>query len=198
MQKLTDEQWNRYLEKYEGLMWTISRKISGDLMTAHIEDNFSELTIAAIDSINSFQKLTGKSFDEAMEDKQFDQYTKTVLWNRKAKLGVPLTKRMPFRNKHFGIDVSPEGEEFQRFDIVDNKHLVSDSYYRLFDMFSKSDDNVMTVIDAILDDPTVISNQGLAKRNTLTRKTGLTINYVNKALDAIKRTLGKEFRTTDE
>ena len=41
-----------------------------------------------------------------MQNKLFDQYTKTVLWNRKAKKGIPLSKKMEFRKSHLPLTQS--------------------------------------------------------------------------------------------
>ena len=74
MIELTTEQWDLYLKKYKNLMWRISHLISGDSMLASLEDNYSDLNIAAIESINGFHKKTGESFDEMINNKLFDQY----------------------------------------------------------------------------------------------------------------------------
>ena len=81
MVKLTNEQWAQYEERYGKLMHTISMKISGDDAIANHEDNYSDLCVAAIESIDAFERKTGDDFEKAMNNKLFDQYTKTVLWN---------------------------------------------------------------------------------------------------------------------
>jgi hypothetical protein len=42
-------------------------------MTASVEDNYAELCVAALESINGFNKKTGKSFEEMFETKYIDQ-----------------------------------------------------------------------------------------------------------------------------
>ena len=91
MKQLTDDQWRYYEQRYGKLMKMISSRISGDEALANPEDNYSDLCIAALESIEGFRKKTGESFDVAMNNKLFDQYTKTVLWNRKAKKGIPFS-----------------------------------------------------------------------------------------------------------
>ena len=85
MIKITDEQWSIYLEKYDRLIWTIARKISGDDAVANVDDNYADLCVAAINSIVAYNKKTGIAVDEFLTTKLVDQYTKTVLWNLKAK-----------------------------------------------------------------------------------------------------------------
>ena len=93
MVELTDKEWALYEERYGKLMHTIAMKISGDDAIASHEDNYADLCIAALESIEGFEKKTGEKFKAAINNKLFDQYTKTVLWNRKAKKGIPLTKK---------------------------------------------------------------------------------------------------------
>ena len=90
---ITDEQWKIYWDKYEGLIYTIAKKISGDIATASFDDNVSYLKMAALESIKGFQKKTGSTVDEMLQEKLFDQYTKTCLWNAKNTLGDTLVKR---------------------------------------------------------------------------------------------------------
>ena len=130
MIKLTDEQWALYEERYGKLMHTISMKISGDEAIANHEDNYADLCIAALESIEGFKKKTGEDFDEAIDNKLFDQYTKTVLWNRKAKKGIPLSKKMDFRNKHYSIDqelIGHEGEAQGSHERIEDTILRQDS-----------------------------------------------------------------------
>ena len=188
MNSITDEQWKRYLDRYENLLWKISAKISGDEMTASREDNFSDLTIAALESITGFEKLTGKAFDEAIEDTNFDKYTKTVLWNRKNKKGVPLSKKMKFRNKHFSISGdSGEGD----FDIEDTRANINLSSVAIRYAFSEKPAYVKKVINAIVKDPSVVDCEGKVRYHALLRPTGLTIHFVLKAVDEIRDTLNR-------
>lgn len=190
MTTVTDEQWERYLDQYNGLLWTIARKISGDEIVASIEDNYADLCLAAIESIRGYELKTGKAFDEAFGEKLFDQYTKTVLWNRKNKKGLPLTKRMPFRNKHVSISST---EDFEKgFDIDDDSWAKDVSSINLEDMFGGSDEDVKKVVATIVKDPSVVTKEGKVKANTLVAKTGLSAYFVNKALEKIGDTLIQE------
>jgi hypothetical protein len=186
---INNAQWAKYEAKYGGLMHTIARKISGDAMTASYDDNRSDLQVAAVESIIAYKKKTGQGFNEAFDTKLFDQYTKTVLWNRKAKKGVPLTKRMAFRKKHKNI-FDKEGKAYEIEDPVSMSDYSTESMERLF---GASDENVAKIINTILSDPSVVTEDGKLKSYTLSQTTGLSIHFVRLAIGKIKYTLEKEY-----
>lgn len=186
---INDSQWQQYEAKYGGLIHTISKKISGDNMVASYEDNRSDLQVAAIESIIAYEKKTGQSFDEAFGTELFDKYTKTVLWNRKAKKGIPLTKKMDFRKKHKAI-YNKEGIPY----VIEDPKYASGVPEDIVDkLFPDSDENVRKVLDAILSDPSVVTHDGKLKGYSLTKPTGLSIHFVRRAVDSIKRTLVREY-----
>jgi len=190
---LTDEQWALYEERYGKLMHTISMKISGDDAVATPEDNYSDLCVAAIESVSGFEKKTGKSFDEAFDTKLFDQYTKTVLWNRKAKKGVPLTKRMNFRNKQVSLDSDPwSGDGNIHQAIEDTKSNLDLSAIDFKDFMKDQPKDVKKVVSAIIKDPNILANDGKINYSALTKPTGMSIHYVKKAVNKIKDVLDKE------
>ena len=186
---INNAQWAKYEAKYGGLMHTIARKISGDAMTASYDDNRSDLQVAAVESIIAYKKKTGQGFDEAFGTVLFDQYTKTVLWNRKAKKGIPLTKRMAFRKKHRTI-FNKEGEAFQLEDPESMSDYSNESMEKLF---GTSDENVTKIISTILSDPSVVTEDGKLKSYTLSQTTGLSIHFVRLAINKIKYTLEREY-----
>ena len=185
MKKLTDDQWKIYTNQYGKLMWSISKKISGDAMIAQPEDNYSDLCIAALESVEGYRKKTGIEFDEAMGTKLFDQYTKTVLWNRKAKKGIPLTNRMSFRNKHFSINSHVEGED-KVYDIEEMNSSLDLSSIFIEDTFKHKNPDVKAIVDAIVKDPSVVTEEGKLKCAALMGPTGLTLYRISKAIDSIK------------
>ena len=198
MIQLTDEQWALYEERYGKLMHTISMKISGDDAIANHEDNYADLCMAALESIEGFKNKTGEDFDVAINNKLFDQYTKTVLWNRKAKKGIPLTKKMNFRNKHYSIDnefgydnVEGSGNLHER--IEDNRSGFGASAVELEDFTESQPDDVRKVINAILKNPGILSKEGIFNHAAIRRATGLSVNYTNKAVDKLKKSLRKNY-----
>jgi hypothetical protein len=193
---LTDEQWSRYEERYGRLMHTISMKISGDEALANPEDNYSDLCVAAIESISGFERKTGMSFDKAFDTKLFDQYTKTVLWNRKAKKGIPLTKRMAFRNKHLSIDFSPGYDTSDCGSLTsvipDTKFNIDLSSIEMNDLIQSQKPDVKAVLGEIVLNPNLIKPDGTINRTALEESTGFTYYKVSKVLEDIKKVLNKE------
>jgi len=189
MKQLTNEQWELYETKYGRLMHTISMKISGDSALATHEDNYSDLCVAALESITGFEKKTGKSFDEAIDTKLFDQYTKTVLWNRKAKKGIPLSKRMDFRSRHVSMDsITGDSEDGSLWNLIpDNKSTVSVSAIDFGEFLKDQPADVQNVISEILKNPGVISNQGFVRKGELARIMGVTSCKLSKTITKIER-----------
>ena len=176
MKQLTDDQWRYYEQRYGKLMKMISSRISGDEALANPEDNYSDLCIAALESI-----------DVAMNNKLFDQYTKTVLWNRKAKKGIPLTNKMPFRNKHFSIDqMKTSGGEHNSFDLEDPKASLDLSSMFLEETFGHANPDVKVIVNAIVKDPSVVTEEGKLKNASLRNTTGLSLYRISKAVNSIK------------
>ena len=196
MIQLTDEQWALYEERYGRLMHTIAMKISGDDAIANHEDNYADLCIAALESIEGFEKKTGKSFDEAVDTKLFDQYTKTVLWNRKAKKGIPLTKKMHFRNSHVSLDVD-YAREFGTGGlhdrIEDPKASYDTSSVDLEDFTKSQPEDVQKVMNAIIKNPGLLSRDGSINHSALKNSTGLSVHYTNKAISQLKRSMKRNY-----
>ena len=195
MIKLTDEQWALYEERYGKLMHMIAMKISGDNALASHEDNYADLSMAALESIEGFKKKTGEDFDEAIDNKLFDQYTKTVLWNRKAKKGIPLSKKMDFRNKHFSIDqtyddqFSEGGYEW----LPDVRAQYDASAVDLEDFTNEQPEDVKKVINSILKNPGILSKDGSINHSALRSSTGLSVHFTNKAVDNLKQSIRKNY-----
>ena len=198
MTKLTDEQWALYEERYGRLMHTIAMKISGDDAIANHDDNYADLCMAALESIEGFKKKTGEDFDQAIENKLFDQYTKTVLWNRKAKKGIPLSKKMDFRNKHYSIDADlshDSGYESQGSHqrIEDTRASFGVSAVDLEDFTESQPEDVKKVINAIIKNPGILSKDGFFNNSVLRKETGLSVHYTAKAVNQLKDSLRKNY-----
>jgi len=181
MLKITSDQWNTYSLKYSKLMWTIAHRISGDTMTASLEDNFSDLSIAALESINGFHKKTGKSFDEMIEMKLFDQYTKTCLWTAKARKGVKLTERMPFRKKHVSLNGLIDDNNIQ-FDVPDTSALTRYAQVDAEDMYDSYDNKVQKLIKVLMESPEVMTESGDLKIHPIAKKMNMAPAKVMKLI----------------
>lgn len=187
---LTADQWDRYLKKYGNLMHKISRMIGGDSIIASPEDNFSELCMAAIESINGFHKKTGKDFEEMFPMKLFDQYTKTCLWTTKARKGTPISNKMPFRSKHISLSVNDDGDE--PMDVTDTSSASHQSLLYITDVFDKVGPDEKRVMKAILEDPDVLTNDGFLNLSAIDRKTGLSDYRSRVAVTKLKGVVSDE------
>ena len=56
---VSNKQWEKIDKQYNGLLWTISHRISGDRAIASLEDNFADLQIVALEAVAGFEKKTG-------------------------------------------------------------------------------------------------------------------------------------------
>lgn len=160
-------------------MFKIAHMISGDLMIASVEDNYSDLTIAAMESIEGFHKKTGKTFDEMIDMKLFDQYTKTCLWTAKARKGIKLSERIPFRNKHVSIEDIGPAEDNVAFDVADT------SSARIFDRVDAQDTvntydyKTRKLIKALEENPELMTPTGKIKVAPLAKKLGMSSQKVS-------------------
>lgn len=175
---LTAQQWELYHKKYSNLMWKIAHRISGDTMLASLEDNYSDLSIAAIESINGFHKKTGKTFDEMITMKLFDQYTKTCLWTAKARKGIKLTERMPFRKKHVSLDAMNDSEEGMGFDVPDTSSLARYAKVEAMDTYNSYDSGIKKMVRILSENPDLMTETGNLKINPIAKKMGMSVEKV--------------------
>ena len=84
-------------DKHEDLLWTIARRISGDVAaTTALEDNFQDLWLAAFEAVEGFTKQNDYSngpIEKWIETKAFDKYLKTCLWNKKNHKGKQVSNK---------------------------------------------------------------------------------------------------------
>ena len=160
-QKLTipDWWWDQYLKRYERLMYKIAHMISGDPTICSIEDNFGDLCVAAIESVEGFIKKTKRPLENLLNDKQFDQYTKTCLWKRKARKGLDIEKKRPIRKCVPLKKESDTGEELDlEFSSIACKGP-SFSDIDIKDIFKMTEQN-KEVLDIIVKNPSVLKMNG--------------------------------------
>ena len=177
-------QWEMYEGKYGKLMHKISRSISGDPVIATLEDNYGDLCIAALDSIKGFNKKTGKSFDEMMGTKLFDQYTKTCLWHVKGNKGAKITKKYPVTKNMVSISDHPEvfslvSEDNYAVDVEDFLTVISEG-------FTQPERDVVT---AIVKNPEFISERGHVVISKVSRFLKTSSYLTKKALNSIESKL---------
>lgn len=146
---VNNEDWSRYTDKYEKLMWTVARNISGDRAIADLETNYADLCVAALDSIRGFHKKTGESFEEMMKNILFDKYTKTVLWNYKNKKGNYLKKRYNINSSSVELD--------SNINIADDNIIGSYNNY-MESILNKCDKVSKEYLDDICKNPNLIED----------------------------------------
>lgn len=188
--KISPEQWELYEKKYGKLMWKIAHRISGDPMTASLEDNYSDLTIAAIESVRGFNKKTGKTFDEMFPLKLFDQYTKTCLWTMKAKKGIGLTERMPFRNKHIYLSATSLDDTGEVLDVPDTSALARYTHLIAKDVYDSFDSQTKKAIKLLETNQDLMTAEGSIKETRLAEAMDISLAKVKKIIERIKRKNG--------
>ena len=97
MGKMTPDQIHKIIEeKWSGLIWTIAYKISGDLATSSLEDNYQDLWLAAYEAIEGFTKqhnYTNGPVETWIRSSSFNKYMKTCLWNKKNHKGKQISNK---------------------------------------------------------------------------------------------------------
>jgi hypothetical protein len=162
---IPQEWWDQYLKKYERLMYKIAHMISGDPTICTIEDNFNDLCVAAIESVEGYRKMTKKKLDVLLTDKGFDQYTKTCLWRRKARKGLDVEKKRAIR-KCVSLTTGDDDSGYEVSSIVDKGYnLEGTEIHSIFDAVEQNKD----LLDVVVNNPSVIKNNGAFNYSELGR-----------------------------
>ncbi len=104
--EIPSESWKNYLESYLPLMKMISYRVNGDYITCDKEDNLQDLCVSGLESLLTWKrKFPDSTFEEILEDPNFDKYTKTCLWNLKNKKGKNVTKKIFLYKNKISLDV---------------------------------------------------------------------------------------------
>lgn len=188
MINLTAEQWELYEKKYGKLLWKISHCISGDNAIASIEDNYRDLVVAAIDSMNGFNKKTGKTFDEFIEDPMFSKYTKTCLWNYKNNKGSEIKKRYPITKKCVPIENNEEVLLIE--DPHANKECENSFIDELSSLLGREEKEVLS---GLVNNPGVLTQDGVAKAKALSEKINVSSYKIRKSLQKIGEVIKNEY-----
>ena len=83
--------------------------------------------------------------------------------------------------------------EGEPFDIEDTSGTSAYSYDAIETLFKNSDKDVSAIVDSILSDPSVVTEDGRLKSYSLVKSTGISIWHVRRAVEKITRTLEKEY-----
>jgi len=196
----SSEQWDLIIDQYEGLIWKIAHRISGDNATASLEDNYQDLCIAALAAITGFEKKVGKKFDEFFKQgelgKLFNQYLKTCLWNYKNNKGARIVKRYNLTKYSIPLDAQTERNPKLTFQCrIPHGKQVEDSIF-VGDVKELLNAEQRGVLKALIENPKCVKECGKVNHAELRRVTGLTIYRIRRSVqvieDIIKRDTSEE------
>ena len=177
---IPQEWWDLYLKKYERLMYKIAHMISGDPTICTIEDNFNDLCVAAIESVEGYRKMTKKKLDVLLTDKGFDQYTKTCLWRRKARKGLDVEKKRAIR-KCVPIQTDTD-DGYDLSAIIDKGYSLAGT--EILDIFASVEVN-KEVLDVIISNPSVLKDNGTFNYSELGRLLDVSSTTANARVDKL-------------
>ena len=185
---ITAEQWQKIDDKYGNLMWKISYKISGDNAIANLEDNHADLQVAALEAVQGFKKKTGKTTDEFLDTKLFDQYLKTCLWNFKNNKGSKIAKKYHLTRDTVSsseyADIIPECENASRGQYYN---------YDAADIFPfKLTALEQQVVDLVVDDPNMLKDNGSLNVSQLGKVMHKTWSDVRDIVEGLSERLQNE------
>ena len=145
--------------------------ISGDNIVSSIEDNYNDLCLAAIESINGFSKKTGKDFEQMFEEKLFDQYTKTCLWTAKARRGNKIKKGYAFNNNKVSIE---EHKEFLDLNCSSQSCDALD----MSDKVKKMSPATNEIFGVVIKNPAVLTSSGRINVKKLATLSSLPMTFL--------------------
>ena len=185
---VTDEQWQKIDKKYGGLIWKISYKISGDNAIANLEDNHSDLQVAALDAIAGFKKKTNLTTDEFIGTKLFDQYFKTCLWNFKNNKGGKISKKY-----HLTRD-TVSTSEYE--DIIQECENSSRGQFYNFDAIEifpfKLSSLEKQVVDLVVTEPIMLKDNGSLNLSMISKAMHKTWSDVRDIVEGLNQRLQNE------
>lgn len=185
---VTDAQWQKIDEKYGNLMWKISYKISGDNAIANLEDNHSDLQVAALDAIEGFRKKTGKTADDFIDTKLFDQYLKTCLWNFKNNKGSKIAKKY-----HLTRD-TVSSSEYE--DIIQECESSSRGQFYNFDAVEcflfKLTQLEEEVVDLVVNEPEMLKDNGTLNLSMISKAMHKTWSDIRDIVEGLSQKLQNE------
>jgi hypothetical protein len=159
---MNSEQLQLIEQRYGNLIHMIGHHISGDRMRDH-DDNTQDLWISVMDAIKGYERKEGKTFDEFCNDRGFDKYLKTCLWNLKNSTGARITKRSKLNNP---VSVQ-EHEEILH---VEETNIPSNAFEAMYDdlpMNLTEEEN--RVIRMLVESPAYLTEEGRVNIQALSR-----------------------------
>ena len=199
-------------EKYDKLMLHIAHKISGDVATSSVEDNYQDLWLAAFEALEGFSKQNNGAngpVEQWINTKSFDKYLKTCLWNKKNHKGKNITLRYNIHRDtvptHLEevLNIADKGyrwrpEDFEvpvKRSYQHDSPATSDHWAYFGDMGVDLTIGEASLVTLIVADPDrYLSEEGKLKISPLERKLGWGRNCVALCIDNIKKKMNRSFK----
>tara|TARA_R110000737_G_C14620887_1_gene493082 strand:- start:2797 stop:3357 length:561 start_codon:yes stop_codon:yes gene_type:complete len=169
-------------EKFGDLIYRISYMITGDNSSCSFEDNHQDLWIAAMDALSGYKRQgngQNGTFEEFSNTQGFTKYIKTVLWNKKNKKGIKVSKhKSTFKGS---VSIQEHGDILRLdCDSVSPEPIESfgDKYFR------RLDSEESRVLDIIVNNPNMITPGGKVDCAKLSRSMD---TYWGKARSVVDR-----------
>jgi hypothetical protein len=174
--------------KYGNLIHKIGHHISGDAAICDHDDNTQDLWIAVMDAIRGYERKEGKPFEEFYNERGFDKYIKTCLWNLKNSKGARITKRSNLNNGTVSVE---NNEEILH---IEETSMSTEIYDQMLDdLPTNMTDHEVEVIKMLVESPDYITEDGRVNIQALSRSLdkgwGTTRRIVSRIGDKIKNSL---------
>jgi hypothetical protein len=182
---MSNDDWEKIVEKYGGLMVTISTRISGDPAISQLEDNLQDVRRAGLEAVIGYEKQNNGAngtFEEFFETKGFDKYFKTCLWNAKNKKGASIAKGYGIRNG--SVPFTVEAEE-----LIADKSCSSGADSYLQTIREITTEKQRNVIKVITDDPYAITDTGRINISRVAHVCGLSWEDVRITIKSLRHLL---------
>jgi len=179
--EIEQEHYDYLFEKYEKLIINIAYHITGDnALHSSIEDNKQELLIKMVEAVHGFQRQTGLSPEEFVYTKGFDRYIKTCMWNLKNNIGNKIVKKAPILRTVSVMGPDPE----KSLDIEDRNFSLE------FPVFTnqskvKLSNRASQALDIVVNDPSVLKENGRLNVSRLASSLGETWYETNKVVQEL-------------
>ena len=188
---LTELQYNELEDRYGKLLYKIAHWISGDVATATIEDNVQELWLSLFETINTFTRLNSDAYPDGYEDfkdtAHWNKYVKTALWNNKNSRGKKITQK--FNIQRDTVSTWKNEEVMER---EDYSYESVDFHMFLEDLPKLLTDKELHAVRLIVENPTLINDQGNANRSALAKQMGVAWAEASSVLETLGEKLQNE------
>jgi hypothetical protein len=175
---ITDEDYKFLQDKYGSLIYKISHKIYGD-RSLSLEDITQELWIAVLEAITAYSNQNSGingTFEDFKDSPGFNQYVKTVLWNRFNRTAGGIAKK----SKLYSAPV----------DVVEFANVFADKSGSL-DYFSECLEKIENqerkiILQGIIDNYYyIVDGAGNINKKELCRRLGISLHELNSTLSKV-------------